>query len=128
MSYIEFDKEKLVNVNYSKSREILRCSRTGSFATTTLLGMNTRKYHGLFIVPQDQLDGERYLLLSNLNETLVVNDMEFHIGVNQYKGGVISPKGHKYLQKFVIICQHIIIEWENLTLRKSFYFSLMRID
>lgn len=101
MSYIEFDKEKLVNVNYSKSREILRCSRTGSFATTTLLGMNTRKYHGLFIVPQDQLDGERYLLLSNLNETLVVNDMEFHIGVNQYKGGVINPKGHKYLQKFV---------------------------
>lgn len=101
MSYIEFDKEKLVNIEYSKSREILRCSRTGAFASTTLLGMHTRKYHGLFIVPQDQLDGEQHLLLSNLNETLVINDLEFHIGINQYKGGIIDPKGHKYMQKFV---------------------------
>lgn len=101
MNYIEFDREKLVNITYAKSKEILRCSRRGSFATTTLLGLNTRKYHGLFIVPQDQLDGERYVLVSNLNENLVINDMEFHLGVHQYKGGIIHPKGNKYLQKFV---------------------------
>ncbi len=101
MNYIEFDREKLVNITYAKSKEILRCSRRGSFATTTLLGLNTRKYHGLFIVPQDQLDGERYVLVSNLNENLVINDMEFHLGVHQYKGGIIHPKGNKYLQRFV---------------------------
>src|SRR5690606_7336899 len=83
MAYIEFDKEQLVNINFSKKREILRCSRTGSFATTTILGLNTRKYHGLFIVPQDNIDGERHLLVSNLNETFIINDMEFHIGVQQ---------------------------------------------
>lgn len=101
MSYIHFDKEKLVNINFSKKREILRCSGTGSFATTTLLGLNTRKYHGLFIVPQDNIDGERHVLVSNLNESVIIDNMEFHLAVNQYKGGTISPKGNKYMQDFV---------------------------
>lgn len=101
MSYIEFDKQDLVNLNFSKEREILRCSRTGSFATTTLAGLNTRKYHGLFIVPQDNLGNERHVLVSNLNESIVINDMDFHIGINQYKNGVIVPKGNKYLQRFI---------------------------
>ncbi|HHU47128.1 MAG TPA: amylo-alpha-1,6-glucosidase [Bacteroidales bacterium] len=102
MNYIEFDREKLVNINYAKSREILRCSRTGSFATTTLSGLNTRKYHGVFIVPQKQFNGERYVLVSNLNETLIINDMEFHLGIHQFKGGAIDPKGNKYLQRLVL--------------------------
>ena len=50
MSYIEFDKTELVNIPFSKKKEIVRCSRTGAFASTTLLGLNTRKYHGLFIL------------------------------------------------------------------------------
>lgn len=100
MSYIEFDKSDLVNLNYSKEREILRCSRTGAFATTTLAGLNTRKYHGLFIVPQDNIDHERHLLVSNLNETIIVDNMDFHLSIHEYKGGVIEPKGNKYLQRF----------------------------
>ena len=100
MSYIEFDKNTLVNLNFTKTREILRCSRTGTFSTTTLAGLNTRKYHGLFIVPQDKFNHERHVLVSNLNETIVVNDMDFHISVHQYKGGAINPKGNKYLQHF----------------------------
>lgn len=100
MGYIEFDKEKLVNISSAKKKEFLCCSQTGAFATTSLIGLNTRKYHGLFIAPQDNIDGEKYLLVSTLNETIVVNNMEFHLGMHQYKGGVIDPKGNKYLQKF----------------------------
>lgn len=100
MSYIEFEKADLVNLDFTKTREILRCSRTGAFSNTTLSGLNTRKYHGLFIVPQDHFNGERYVLVSNLNETIVINDMDFHISMHQYQGGVINPKGNKYLQHF----------------------------
>ena len=101
MHYIEFDKEKLGNLSFAKSREFLRCSGSGTFATSTLIGLNTRKYHGLFIVPQDNIDHERHLLLSNLNEVIIINNMEFHIGVHQYQDGIIEPKGYKYLQKFI---------------------------
>ncbi len=100
MSYIEFEKADLVNLNFTKSREILRCSRTGAFSNTTLSGLNTRKYHGLFIVPQDNFNGERYMLVSNLNETVIINDMDFHISMHQYQGGVIHPKRNNYLQHF----------------------------
>lgn len=100
MSYIEFDKSDLVNLNFTKEREILRCSRTGAFACTTLSGLNTRKYHGLFIVPQDDIDHERHVLVSNLNETIMVNNMDFHLSVHEYKGEVVEPKGNKYLQYF----------------------------
>jgi predicted glycogen debranching enzyme len=101
MNYIEFDKEKLVNITFAKERELLRCSRTGAFANTSLLRLNTRKYHGLFIVPQDKIDHERHVLVSNLNESVIMNDMEFRLGIHQYKGGVIDPKGNKYMQRFV---------------------------
>ena len=43
MNYIEFDKEKLVNITFAKERELLRCSRTGAFANTSLLRLNTRR-------------------------------------------------------------------------------------
>lgn len=100
MSYIEFEKADLVNLNFSKSREILRCSRTGAFANSTLVGLNTRKYHGLFIVPQDNIQNERHVLVSNLNENVIINDMEFHLGINQFRGGIIADKGNKYLEHF----------------------------
>ena len=101
MSYIEFSKEQLVNLSFSKSREILRCSRTGAFASTTLAGLNTRKYHGLFIVPQENVDGERHLLVSSLHEAIIIDNMEFRIGIQQYRNSIVDPKGNKYLQRFV---------------------------
>jgi hypothetical protein len=47
MSYLKFDKEQLINLEYSLYREILRSNRAGSYISTTLNGCNTRKYHGL---------------------------------------------------------------------------------
>lgn len=100
MSYIQFNKNKLVNFQFSSEKELLRCSKYGAYACTSLARLNTRKYHGLFIVPQDDLDGEDYILLSNLDETILQNNMEFRLGTHQYKGGFINPKGYKYLQDF----------------------------
>jgi len=101
MSYISFTKEQLVNLEFSLNREIIRSSRTGSYASTTIINCNTRKYHGLLVVPQPFIDGENHILLSSIDETLIQQDAEFNLGIHKYPNEVYLPKGHKYLRSFV---------------------------
>jgi predicted glycogen debranching enzyme len=100
MGYIKFDKSKVVNLEYSLGREMLRTNRAGSYSSTTIVACNTRKYHGLLICPVDELGGERFVLLSSLDVTLVNNERSFNIGIRKYKGDFFSPKGHKYIEDF----------------------------
>jgi predicted glycogen debranching enzyme len=101
MSYLNFDKSQLINLEYSLSKEILRSNRAGSYASTTLVGCNTRKYHGLLVCPMEHLDGGRHVLLSSLDETIVQDNNEFHIGIHKYEGDNYVPKGHKYIRDFI---------------------------
>ncbi len=100
MSYLRFDKSRLINLEYSLGIEILRTNRAGSYASMTIIGCNTRKYHGLLVCPVDQLDGERHVLLSSLDETIIQHDKEFNIGIHKYEGDNYEPKGHKYVRDF----------------------------
>jgi predicted glycogen debranching enzyme len=100
MSYIKFDKCQIVNLEYSLGREIIRTNRAGSYASTTIVECNTRKYHGLLVCPVDELGGGRYVLLSSLDVTVVNEDRSFNIGIRKYKGDYFSPKGHKYIEDF----------------------------
>ena len=102
MGYIKFDKAKVVNLEYSLSREILRTNRAGSYSATTIVGCNTRKYHGLLVCPVDALGGERHVLLSALDTTVVSNGQSFNTGIRKYHGDYYSPKGHKYVEDFDI--------------------------
>jgi predicted glycogen debranching enzyme len=100
MSYIKFEKGQVVNLEYSLGREMLRTNRAGSYASTTIVECNTRKYHGLLICPVDELGGGRFVLLSGLDVTVLNNNQSFNIGIRKYKGDYFSPKGHKYLEDF----------------------------
>jgi predicted glycogen debranching enzyme len=100
MSYIKFEKSQVVNLEYSLSREIIRTNRAGSYASTTLVECNTRKYHGMLVCPVDELGGERYVLLSGLDVTVINDDRSFNVGIRKYKGDYFSPKGHKYIEDF----------------------------
>jgi predicted glycogen debranching enzyme len=100
MSYIKFEKNQVVNLEYSLGREMIRTNRAGSYSSTTLVGCNTRKYHGLLICPVDELGGERFVLLSSIDVTVVNNDKSFNTGIRKYKGDYFSPKGHKYLEDY----------------------------
>jgi predicted glycogen debranching enzyme len=99
MSYIKFDKGQIINLEYSLKREVIRTNRAGSYSSTTIVGCNTRKYHGLLICPVDAFGGERYVLLSSLDVTVVNNDRSFNTGIRKYKGDYYSPKGHKYIEE-----------------------------
>jgi predicted glycogen debranching enzyme len=101
MSYLKFDKEQLINLEYSLNKEVLRSNRAGSYISTTLNGCNTRKYHGLLICPVQNFGGEKHVLLSSLDVTVIQNGAEFNLGIHRFKGGVYEPKGHKYIRNVV---------------------------
>lgn len=100
MAYISFDKRQLVNLEFTMNKEILRSNRSGAFYNTTIIGCNTRKYHGLLVMPQPRLDNNNHVLLSSVDETIIANKEEFHLGVHQYQDGTVAPRGHKYLREF----------------------------
>lgn len=101
MSYISFEKSQLVNLEYSLPKELLRTSREGAYASTTIINCNTRKYHGLLVVPQPAMDNGNHVLLSAFDETLIQHNAEFNLAIRKYKGETYQPKGHKYLTDLV---------------------------
>ncbi|MEI7596140.1 MAG: amylo-alpha-1,6-glucosidase [Bacteroidota bacterium] len=101
MFKLEFEKNQLINLEYSLEREFVRANRAGSFASTTIIGCNTRKYHGLLICPQPAIDNDNHVLLSTLDETIIQKEAEFNFGIHKYPG-TFSPKGHKYIDSVEI--------------------------
>jgi len=100
MNYITFDKNQLVNLEYSLRREMIRSNRAGSYACSTIINCNTRKYHGLLVTPQPAIDQDNHVLLSTLDETVIQQEAEFNLGIHKYRGGTYNPKGHKYIRDF----------------------------
>lgn len=100
MSYIHFDKTLMANLEESLPKEILRSNRSGAYSCSTIVDCNTRKYHGLLVVPIPELGEENYVLLSSLDETVVQHGAEFNLGLHKYQGNNFSPNGHKYIRDF----------------------------
>ena len=73
MAFLKFNKSELVNLSYSLKREIILANKTGAYCNTSIITCNTRRYHGLLAVTHDRFGGDKYVLLSNLDETLVVD-------------------------------------------------------
>ena len=99
MAFLRFNKSELVNLSYSLKREILAASKTGAYCNTSILTCNTRRYHGLLAVTLDRFGGDKFLLLSALDESLIVNGKQFNLGIHCY-GEVYEPRGHKYVIDF----------------------------
>jgi len=99
-TYLKFDKSRMVNLEYSLKREILRTNRRGAYHCTTLVECNTRKQHGLLVVPVPKLDNSNHVLLSSFDETVIQHGAEFNLGIHKYDGNNYSPMGHKYIREF----------------------------
>lgn len=102
MAYLKFDKTQLINLEYSLTKEFIRSNRAGSYSSTTLIYCNTRKYHGLLVAPVENLDGDRHVLLSSFDETIIERENEFNLGIHKYQGDIYSPRGHKYVRDFTM--------------------------
>ena len=80
------------------TKEWIETDGLGGYASSTIIGANTRRYHGLLVVAL-RPPTRRLVLLSKLEETLAVREVEYDLTCNQY-AGVIHPRGHENLLSF----------------------------
>ena len=95
---IQFKKEICANLDAALSREWLETNGLGGFASSTIVGLNTRRYHGLLVAALKP-PVERFVLLSKLEETLIIDGQAFELSANRYPG-VVHPQGFRYLKQF----------------------------
>ncbi len=95
---IEIGSDICSNFNESTSREWLETNGIGGYASSTVSGANSRRYHGLLIAATKPPLG-RLVLLSKFEETLVIDDNRYDLSSNQYPG-TVYPEGYKYLTGF----------------------------
>src|SRR5690242_21011439 len=95
---IQFGEKVCGDLNAATSREWLETNGLGGFASSTIVGLNTRRYHGLLIAATQPPVG-RMLLLAKLEETLVLCGRRFDLSANRYPG-VVQPQGYVYRKEF----------------------------
>jgi len=119
MSYIHFSKAQLNNLDFSLEREILQANNTGAYSSSSLVNCNTRKYHGLLVVQQQQLNENRYVLLSAMDETILQGENKIQLGTHQYPD-VFYPEGYNYFEDFTYeYCPQWIIKANDVLMKKE---------
>jgi len=97
---MQFDQETLHDLRLATSREWLETNGIGGFSSSSILGLNTRRYHGLLTAAMKPPVG-RFVLLSKLEESLVIDGRRYELSSNQYPG-VIHPQGFNYQTGFCL--------------------------
>ena len=100
MSYLKFDKNLMINLEQSLPKEMLRTNKSWAYPCTASVGCNTRKQHGLLVIPIPEMDDKAHVLLSSLDESVIQHGASFNLGLHQYGDNVFSPNGHKYIREF----------------------------
>ena len=95
---IEFGEDICRDLREATAREWLETNGLGGFASSTVAGLNTRRYHGLLVAATQPPVG-RTALLSKLEETLFVAGRRYELSANQYPGAV-HPQGHLLMSRF----------------------------
>src|SRR5579864_9249723 len=95
---IRFGRDVCSSLDEALTREWLETNGIGGFASSTIIGLNTRRYHGLLTAATKPPVG-RFVLLSKLEETLFIEGQAFDLSANRYPG-VVHPQGFRYLKQF----------------------------
>ena len=95
---IEFDRHVCGNFATAIQKEWLETNGIGGYTSSSIIGTNTRRHHGLLIATAQPPIGRRNLL-SKLEETICIGDNQYELSCNQYPG-VVHPQGYQFLQTF----------------------------
>lgn len=93
MKIKEKDVEELLNLEWIETNGL------GGYASSTITGANTRKYHGLLVAPYNP-PVDRKILVGKIEERIYTNGDYTDLSLNEYPEGSIHPKGHQYLSNF----------------------------
>jgi len=105
--------------SWTEDREWLVTNGLGGYASSTITGLNTRKYHGLLVVAFSPED--RRVMLSKINEQLSAGGSVRKLSTNQY-WDAIDPEGYKYQKSFSLIPQpRFVYETPEAWLEKTIY-------
>jgi predicted glycogen debranching enzyme len=117
---IQFEGKTCGDLEAAVRREWLETNGLGGFASSTIVGLNTRRYHGLLVAASKPPVG-RLVLLSKLEETLVVDGKRFDLSANRYPG-VVHPQGFHYLKQFRLDPFPVFTyEMEGIEIEKSVF-------
>ena len=117
---IRFDENVRHNLDIASRREWLETNGLGGFASSTITGMNTRRYHGLLVAATKPPAG-RMVLLSKIEETLILDGRRIELSSNRYPG-VVHPQGYLHLKEFRRDPFPVFVyEAEGIQLEKSIF-------
>src|SRR5262245_32908256 len=117
---IEFDQDSCRDLNVALTREWLETNGIGGFSSSTISGLNTRRYHGLLTAATKPPVG-RFVLLSKVEETLLIDGRRYELSANQYPD-VIHPQGFNHQTGFRLDpFPRFTYEIEGVRLEKSVF-------
>ena len=112
------DKTSLRDFKEAIRHEWLETNGLGGWASSSIIGCNTRRYHGLLVAALPT-HAERMALVSKLEETITINNEQFDLGVNNY-GGVIHPDGNQHQVSFTKdFFPHFVYDVGGVVLKKT---------
>jgi predicted glycogen debranching enzyme len=117
---ITFYQETLKCFNEAIEKEWLLTNGMGGYSSSTVLGINTRKYHGL-LVGALHPPGERTVCLSKLDEDVIVGNNVYRLGANDFHDGTY-PQGYTFLKQFSIApYPSYFYDLDRISIRKTIF-------
>lgn len=117
---IVFQKDRLAQFDQAQQNEWLITNGLGGYASSTILGLNNRKYHALLVAAL-RPPGERTIILSKLDEDINVEGHTYQLGANDFNHD-IYPKGFQFLTNFSISpFPTYTYTAENIELKKTIF-------
>jgi len=72
----------------------------GGYASGTVAGLRTRRYHGLLMTATAPGGSSRMLGLAGLDTVVVIGDRRIRLATHEWAGGTVDPRGHEHLATF----------------------------
>jgi predicted glycogen debranching enzyme len=117
---LAFQKNILQNFDEAISKEWLVTNGSGSYASSTALGLNTRKYHGLLVAALHP-PGDRTVCVAKVDEDILVDNELYRLGTNEFSN-IVYPEGYRYLEQFALSpFPKYTYQFDNLTVEKTVF-------